>query len=146
MSERHSTVHRFRAAVESGDFAAGVALFAPDIRFYSPVKFQPFEGIEVVGALFKVLERTFEDFRYVGQLAGRGQEGPDGAEVETHMLHFRTVVNGKQVEGMDLIQLNDEGLISTFTVMIRPMSSLMTVSEAIYQGLVADGVVPAPAG
>lgn len=136
---------KFRAAVESGDFSAGVDLFAPDIRFFSPVKFQPFEGIEVVRALFKVLERTFEDFRYVGQLSGRGEEGPDGAEVETHMLHFRTVVNGKRVEGMDLLQVNEDGRISTFTVMIRPISALMTVSEAIFKGLVEDGVVPAPA-
>ncbi|MQA63937.1 MAG: nuclear transport factor 2 family protein [Actinophytocola sp.] len=140
-----NTTDSFRNAIESGDFAGAVELFADDVRFFSPVKFTPFEGKPVVGALFKVLARTFEDFRYVGQLAGRGEEGPGGPEVDTHMLHFRTVVNGKQVEGMDLIQLNDDGLISTFTVMIRPLSSLMTVSDAIHAGLVADGVLPAPA-
>lgn len=52
----------FRAAVESGDFVRGTALFADDIRFYSPVKFTPFEGIDMVRALFKVLARTFQDF------------------------------------------------------------------------------------
>lgn len=140
-----NAVAQFRAAVESGDLTSGLDLFAPDIRLYSPVKFRPFEGIAAVGALFKVLERTFEDFHYVGDYAGRDREGPDGAEVDSHILHFRTVVNGKQVDGIDLIQLNDDGLISTFTVMIRPMSSLQVVGEAIYQGLVADGVLPAPA-
>lgn len=140
-----STVDEFKAAVESGDFAAGVELFADDIRFYSPVKFRPFEGKPTVTALFKVLERTFEDFRYVGDYTGTDVVGPDGPTVESRILHFRTVVGGKTVDGIDLIQCNDAGQIDTFTVMIRPMSALQTVSEAILKGLVEDGVVPAPA-
>lgn len=138
-------VQKFRAALESGDFAAGRALFAPDITFYSPMAFKPYQGIAAVTALFKVLERTFEDFRYVGEYAGRDHIGPDGPEAESHILHFRAVVNGKQVDGIDLIQLNEDGMIGTFTVMIRPMSSLQAVGEAVYQGLVDDGVLPAPA-
>lgn len=140
-----SAVQKFREAVESGDFAAGTALFTEDITFYSPVKFTPFEGIHVVTALFKVLGRTFEDFRYVGDYPGRDVVGLDGPEDDSHILHFRTVVNGKQVDGIDLIHVNDDGLIDTFTVMIRPMSAMQTVSEAIFAGLVADGVLPAPA-
>ncbi|RRO20370.1 nuclear transport factor 2 family protein [Saccharopolyspora rhizosphaerae] len=131
---------RFRSAIEAGDFDAAVAEFTDDIRFFSPVKFTPFEGIDTVRALFQVLQRTFEDFRYVGDFPGRGQT-PDGDDAEAHVLHFRTVVSGKQVEGIDLIHVNDGDRISTFTVMIRPMSSLQAVSEAIYAGLVADGVL-----
>lgn len=133
---------RFRAAIEAGDFDAAVAEFTDDIRFFSPVKFTPFEGIGTVRALFRVLQRAFEDFRYVGDFPGRGQT-PSGEDAEAHVLHFRTVVNGKQVEGIDLIHLNAQDRITTFTVMIRPMSSLQVVSEAIYAGLVEDGVVPA---
>lgn len=133
----------FRAAVEGGDFEAGIALFADDIRFYSPVKFTPFEGIDVVRALFRVLSRTFQDFRYVGEYTGTDIVGLDGPQAESHILHFRTVVDGKQVDGIDLIQVNDDGKIGTFTVMIRPMSALQTVSDAIVRGLVEDGVLPA---
>ncbi|MFD1147277.1 nuclear transport factor 2 family protein [Saccharothrix hoggarensis] len=121
----------FKAAVEAGDIVGATAFFADDITLHSPVKFQPFEGIDVVRALFGVLQRTFEDFRYVGQY-----DGPNG-----HVLHFRTVVGGKQVEGIDLIELDDDGRIGTFTVMIRPQSALTVVGEAIWAGLVADGVV-----
>lgn len=139
-------VQRFRAAVEAGDFGAAVAEFAQDITFYSPVKFTPFQGIEVVSALFGVLGRTFQDFRYVGEYAGSDVVGPDGPAQESHILHFRTVVDGKQVDGIDLVQLDADGRIGTFTVMIRPMSAMQTVSEAVLRGLVADGVLPAPAG
>ncbi|TQM78450.1 SnoaL-like protein [Saccharothrix saharensis] len=122
---------RFKAAVEAGDIVGATEFFADDITFHSPVKFRPFEGIDTVRALFGVLQRTFEDFRYVGQY-----DGPDG-----HVLHFRTVVDGKQVEGIDLIELDADGRIGTFTVMIRPHSALTTVGEAVWAGLVADGVV-----
>ncbi|RZS36446.1 SnoaL-like protein [Herbihabitans rhizosphaerae] len=128
-----NTAERFRAAVEAGDLVAGTDLFAEDIGFYSPVKYKPFEGIEVVRALFRVLQRTFVDFRYVGEYAG--------SEVDGHVLRFRTVVDGKQVDGIDLIQADDSGRIATFTVMIRPLSSLLVVSEAIQRGLVEDGVL-----
>ncbi|MCE6997228.1 nuclear transport factor 2 family protein [Saccharothrix sp. S26] len=122
---------RFKAAVEAGDIVGATRFFSDDITFHSPVKFRPFEGIDTVRALFNVLQRTFEDFRYVGQY-----DGPDG-----HVLRFRTVVAGKRVEGIDLIELDAEGRIGTFTVMIRPQSALTAVGEAIWAGLVADGVV-----
>ncbi|MFE9750564.1 nuclear transport factor 2 family protein [Saccharothrix saharensis] len=122
---------RFKAAVEAGDIVGATEFFADDITLHSPVKFRPFEGIDTVRALFGVLQRTFQDFRYVGQY-----DGPNG-----HVLHFRTVVDGKQVEGIDLIELDADGRIGTFTVMIRPQSALTTVGEAIWAGLVADGVV-----
>ncbi|MCC8249991.1 nuclear transport factor 2 family protein [Saccharothrix luteola] len=123
---------RFKAAVEAGDIVGATEFFSDDITFHSPVKFHPFEGIDTVRALFRVLQRTFEDFRYVGQY-----DGPAG-----HVLHFRTAVGGRQVEGIDLIELDGEGRIGAFTVMIRPQSALTAVGEAILAGLVADGVVP----
>jgi hypothetical protein len=133
------TVARLRTAVEQGDHTAIVDLFRDDIVFHSPVKFRPFEGIATVGALFAVLMRTFEDFRYVGDLTG-DLDGDAGSRV----LVFRARVGDKQIHGVDMLQFDDEGRISTFTVMVRPQSAAMALSEAVFAGLVADGVVPAP--
>ena len=69
----------------------------------------------------------------------------DGEQAESHILRFRTTVDGKLVDGIDLIQLDDQGRIGTFTVMIRPLSAVQTVGAAVMRGLVEDGVVPAPA-
>ncbi|MBB5894472.1 nuclear transport factor 2 family protein [Kutzneria kofuensis] len=132
------TVARLRAAVEQGDHAAIVALFRDDIVFHSPVKFRPFEGLATVGALFAVLMRTFEDFRYVGDLTG-DLEG----DADSRVLVFRARVGDKQIHGVDMLQFDDEGRIATFTVMIRPQSAATALSEAVFAGLVADGVVPA---
>lgn len=135
-----SVADKLRSAVEGQDLGAVTALFAEDIRFFSPIKFRPFEGAAVVGALFKVLLRTFEDFRYVGEFTGTIDEDGDG---ESHILVFRARVGDKQIHGIDLVQLDDNGLISTFTVMVRPQSAATALSEAVLAGLVADGVVPA---
>ena len=139
-----STADKFRKAVEAGDHAAITATFAQDIRLFSPVKFVPFEGIKTVSAVFSVLQRTFQDFRYVGEFSGRAEHGDGGDEVDSHILIFRTLVGGKQIHGMDLLQFDADGQISTFTVMVRPLSGLNALNEAIYAGLIADGLVPAP--
>lgn len=133
------TVAQLRAAVEQSDHEAIVGLFREDIVFNSPVKFRPFEGLPTVGALFAVLLRTFEDFRYVGELAGEVE-----GDAEARVLVFRARVGDKQIHGIDMLQFDDEGRIATFTVMVRPQSAAGALSDAVFAGLVADGVVPAP--
>ena len=129
------TVGRFRAAVEARDLAALDEVFAEDIRFESPVKFSPFEGRPLVRGLFGVLFQTFSDFRYVGELAGEAE----GAEA--HLLIFRATVAGKEIHGIDLLQLDADGRISTFTVMVRPLSAVTALGEAVQAGLVSAGLV-----
>ena len=135
------TTATLRSAVEQGDHAAIVGLFRDDIVFHSPVKFRPFEGLPTVGALFAVLLRTFEDFRYVGDLTGEVE-----GDADSRVLVFRARVGDKQIHGIDMLQFDDEGRIATFTVMVRPQSAAAALSEAVFAGLVADGVVPGPEG
>ena len=141
-----ATADRFRAAVESSELTALNELFTEDIRFYSPVKFTPFEGRPMVLGLFGVLLRTFENFRYIGTFDGTAETSADGTEAPSTVLLFRATVNGKDIHGMDLLQFDEEGKIKEFTVMVRPQSAVQTLGEAVLTGLVADGLVPAPAG
>ncbi|MGP4003019.1 nuclear transport factor 2 family protein [Streptomyces sp. 8N706] len=140
------TAERFRAAVEKGDLAALDDLFTDDIRFYSPVKFTPFEGKPTVLGLFGVLLRTFEDFRYIGHLDGAAETGTDGEEAPSVILLFRATVHGKQIHGIDLLQFDETGRVKEFTVMVRPQSAVHALGQAVHAGLVAGGLVPEPAG
>ncbi|WP_055702898.1 nuclear transport factor 2 family protein [Streptomyces silaceus] len=140
----HPTAARFRDIVEKRDLSALEDLFTPDVRFYSPVKFTPFEGRPMVLGLFGVLLRTFEDFRYVGSYTGEARTSADGSEAESDVLLFRTTVAGKEIHGIDLLHFDEEGRIKEFTVMVRPQSAVQTLGQAVYEGLVADGLVPAP--
>ncbi|MFE7459487.1 nuclear transport factor 2 family protein [Streptomyces sp. NPDC057554] len=139
-----TAVDRFRTAVNTRDLGALEDLFTEDIRFYSPVKFTPFEGRPMVLGLFGVLLRTFEDFRYVGEFAGAAQTSADGTDAPAAVLLFRATVNGREIHGIDLVHLGEDGRIKEFTVMVRPQSAVHTLSEAVLAGLVADGLVPAP--
>ncbi|MEU9113660.1 nuclear transport factor 2 family protein [Streptomyces sp. NPDC048483] len=141
-----STADRFRVAVEARQLDALEEMFTEDIRFYSPVKFTPFEGRPMVLGLFGVLLRTFEDFRYVGELAGSAETaaGADGGVADSAILIFRATVNGKQIHGIDLLQFDEAGRIREFTVMVRPQSAVQALSEAVLAGLVADGLGPQP--
>ncbi|AJZ83410.1 MULTISPECIES: nuclear transport factor 2 family protein [Streptomyces] len=137
---------RFRAAVDNKDLTALDDLFTEDIRFYSPVKFTPFEGKPMVLGLFGVLLRTFEDFRYVGDYTGTAQTSADGTSAPSAVLLFRARVGDKEIHGIDLLHLDDDGRIKEFTVMVRPQSAVHALGEAVLAGLVEDGLAPAPAG
>jgi hypothetical protein len=115
----------FRAAVETQDRDAMVAALAPDVVLRSPITFKPFEGREAVSILFGVLLDTFEDFRYTDELDGGGVKA----------LVFEARVGDKQVQGLDLLRFDDEGLIEDFTVMVRPLSAAMALAEAVGKGL-----------
>ncbi|MFE4053120.1 nuclear transport factor 2 family protein [Streptomyces sp. YIM B13518] len=139
-----STPDRFRAAVDSQDLAALDDLFTDDIRLYSPVTFTPFEGKPAVLGLFRVLLRTFEDFRYIGHHTGTAQTSGDATTAPSAVLLFRARAGGREIHGIDLLHFDDDGRIKEFTVMVRPRSAVHALGEAVLAGLVADGPAPAP--
>jgi hypothetical protein len=120
-AQTHATAAAFRAAVESRDLEAIPKLLAPDVVFHSPVTFHPFIGRDTVVGLLTLVGQTFEDFRYTDELAS------DGA----HALIFRAAIEGKELEGIDLLRFDDDGLIADFTVMLRPLSGLIPFAQAM---------------
>jgi len=129
-----SAADRFRAAVEAGDFDAGVALLADDVVFRSPVVHKPYQGREVVGALLGAVSQIFEDFRYDRQIGAPG--------AADHALVFRTRVGDREIEGCDFIHENEDGLIDEFVVMVRPMTGVNALADAMRAHF--EGSVPTP--
>jgi hypothetical protein len=121
MTPIHNAAERFRAAVEEMDIAAASELFAEDIVFHSPATFHPFVGRETVTRLLGLVAETFEDFRYTDELES------DGA----HALIFKAAIGGRAIEGIDLLRLDEDGLIVDFTVMLRPISGLLPFAQAM---------------
>ena len=112
----------FRAAVERKDFAALEATLAEDVHFRSPVVFAPYEGRDAVGGLLRV----------VGEVIGPGLTYQwQVREGDREVLCFRTEVDGREVEGVDLIRYGDDGLVAELVVMMRPLSALHAVRDAI---------------
>lgn len=127
-----TTAQRYRAAVEGKDLPNVRELLAEDIVFHSPVTFHPFVGRETVTALLAEVIQVFEDFRFTDELE------MDGA----HALIFRANVAGsdREIEGIDLLRFDDDGLIADFTVMLRPMSALVPFAQAMGERAQAAGL------
>jgi hypothetical protein len=113
----------FRTAVEAGDLDAAVALLADDVVFRSPVVFRPYRGREAVGELLTAVSRVFEDFSYVREIGA-----PDASD---HALVFRARVGDRQIEGCDFLHLDENGSIDEFVVMVRPLSGVLALAEAM---------------
>jgi hypothetical protein len=113
--------HPVRAAIEARDIEAVRALLAPDVVFNSPVAFHSYTGRDTVTELLANVMEVFTDFVYVDELAGDG----------THALVFSAGVSGRAVLGLDHLRFDSDGLVSEFTVMVRPLSGLIALAEAM---------------
>ena len=113
--------HPLRAAIEADDLAAVGALLADDVEFRSPAVYRPYQGRDTVVALLGVVAQVFENFRYVN-------EWQDGA---TTILFFEASVGDRDLQGIDILEDDANGLVERFTVMIRPLSGLQAVAAAV---------------
>ncbi|MDH6115142.1 hypothetical protein P3T36_004061 [Kitasatospora sp. MAP12-15] len=114
-------MHPFRKAVEAHDHQAIPALLAEDAAFLSPVAFAPYQGRAMVAAILRGADRAFEDFRYVREIA-------DGNSLA---LMFKARIGEREVHGCDFLELDEEGLIKEFCVMVRPLSAANALGEAM---------------
>ena len=121
--------HPFRAAIEARDLDAAVALLREDVAFRSPVVFTPYKGREAMRQILAAVMDVFEDFRYVREIGAAG--------ALDHVLVFEARVAEKQLEGCDFIQLDEDGAIKEFTVMVRPLSATLVMAEAMKARLAA---------
>ena len=125
--------HAFRSAVERRDLEAAVELLADDVVFRSPAVFKPYQGRETVATILGTVLGVFEDFRYTDELAGE----------DVAALIFRTHVGAREVEGLDLIRTGPDGRIADFTVMVRPLTAVVALGEAVGPQLAAAEEAPA---
>ena len=111
----------FRTAVESGDPQAVIDRLAPDVTFRSPVVYKPYEGRDAVGVVLGAVFQVFEDFRYVSEVS-------DG---DLEVLVFEARVGDRELQGVDIVRVGDDGLVSELTVLVRPMSGMMALAEVM---------------
>jgi hypothetical protein len=126
----------FRAAVEAEDPEALTGALAEDVTFRSPAVFRAYEGKAVVSTiLVQGALNVFEDFRYTDQL----EHG------DTAALIFKARVGDRDLDGLDLLRFDTDGKVRELMVMVRPMSGLNALAEAMGRQFERLGITP-PAG
>ena len=118
-------MNAFGAAMLAGDMAAASALMHPDVTFSSPAVFKPYRGRDATLQVLTAAARTFEDFAYVAEVHGPRLD----------VLRFRARVGRFELEGVDILTTDDDGLITDVTVMVRPLRGLEALVAAMQQAL-----------
>jgi SnoaL-like domain len=120
----------FKQAVASGEIERIGEILADDVVFRSPAVFKPYEGREATMFVLRAVSRVLEDFEYVDRF-----EGADG-----ELLLFSARVGDRRIDGIDLLRFDDQGKVRELTVMMRPLTGLQAVVEAMGRELQQAGV------
>lgn len=114
-------LQKWYAFVENHNDKALMDMLADDVVFHSPVVHTPQEGKAITFAYLASAGKVLggDNFQYVGEYVSE-----NGAVIE-----FMTVIDGIKIDGIDMITWNDDGKISEFKVMLRPLKAVNKVHE-----------------
>jgi hypothetical protein len=116
-----NTVAAWHELVRSRNARGLDALLADDVVFHSPVVHSPQVGKRITAQYLSAAFQVFfnETFRYVREVTG-----PNDA-----VLEFQVEIDGISVNGVDMIRWNDEGRITDFKVLIRPLKAVNLIHQ-----------------
>lgn len=124
----HPTIEKFKEVVAKGDDSLIAALLAEDVRFLPPTYFATWTGREAAAAVLGHVGQVFRDFEY-RRVMGNGSDWA---------LEFQCKVGDLDAVGVDLITLNELGLIQTFEVVMRPHKTVGALREAMNNRVKTD--------
>ena len=111
----------FRKAIEQQDHTALMQVFTPNIVFHSPIVHRDYIGRDAIGLLLAAVMEVFQDFVYTGEF-----NAPDGK-----VLRFRARVGERDLDGVDILTFDPDGLVRELTVMVRPYSAATALRDAM---------------
>lgn len=118
MTEAHSKTHAvWHDFIKTPNAEKLAAILREDVKFHSPFVWKPKTGKMMATAILLTVTDVFENFRYVREITN-----------DSHWaLEFEATVGEFSLRGVDLIELDDDGKILDFEVMIRPANALQTL-------------------
>lgn len=124
----HPTVERMQAVIAKGDETQICRLLAEDVRFKPPTYYSTWTGRTPVAAVLGHVGQVFSAFRY-RRIMGNGKDWA---------LEFQCKVGDLDAIGVDLITLNDQGLIQDFEVVMRPHKTVGALRDAMMARVMSD--------
>ncbi len=110
------TLEIWHEMVDKRDPSRISEILADDAVMISPVVHTPQRGKKITSlyltGAFHVL--TNDTFKYVSE----------NFNEKSAVLEFTTIVDGIEINGVDMLRFNEEGLITEFKVMVRPLQAM----------------------
>ena len=124
----HKTIIRMQEVVAAGDERLIAGLLAEDVKFLPPTYFKTWTGREAVAAVLGHVGQVFSDFKY-RRVMGAGNDWA---------LEFQCKVGELDAVGVDLITLDEAGLIEVFEVVMRPAKTVGALRDAMNKRIMSD--------
>ncbi len=127
----NNPIDKWHELVKLGDAAALDGLLADEIVFHSPVVHTPQVGKEIAKKYLAAAFIVFANpsFRYIREIRG----------AHDAVLEFQVEIEHVLVNGVDIIKWNEEGKISDFKVMLRPLKAVNLIHQLMARALGMDG-------
>jgi len=124
-----SVIETWHRLVETRDAAGLKELLAEEVVFHSPVVHTPQRGKKLTQLYLAAAFNVFfnDTFRYVREVVGENNA----------VLEFEVVIDGIEVNGVDMIAWDAHGKIVDFKVMIRPLKAIHLIHQKMGQLLEA---------
>ena len=126
MNETIKLWHQF---VEKPNIEILNEILAENVQFHSPFVWKPKDGKTITTQILLTVSQVFQNFRYVREIAQENQ----------FCLEFEATIGELTLRGVDLIQLNEEGKIIDFEVMVRPANALQILGMEMGKRLNLQG-------
>jgi|SRR5215212_9204622 len=113
--------HPFRRAAEAKDLDLLTETLREDVLLHSPILFRGFEGRDTVATVLSHVAATLEDLTYTNEVT----------DARTVVLRFKAKVasTSRELEGIDFLELDEDGRVAELTVFMRPFSALTAFNE-----------------
>ncbi|KRD18378.1 NADH:flavin oxidoreductase/NADH oxidase [Acidovorax sp. Root267] len=117
------TLAAWRHMFASGDFSAVGSLLHPEVLLHSPLDDQPLHGAGAVGGVLGLAFSLYDRFAY-----GDCLWSEDGRQLA---LAFEGQMGPHTVRGVDRLQLDGQGRITTLEVFVRPLPALAHLAAEV---------------
>jgi len=119
MAAEPTAIARWHQLVAARDLSGLDDLLADEVIFQSPAVHTPQVGKAVTRRYLEAAQHVLmnDSFRYIGEWFGESSA----------ILEFEAVIDGLQLNGVDMIHWDESGRIVRFKVMVRPFKALQAL-------------------
>ena len=114
MSSHHPTIENFFIAIKSNNVEKLKTILDQNVVFKPPTYWKEWQGKDVVARILTHVGSVFINLEYKRVLSNHSD----------YFLEFSCKIGALDATGVDMITLNEQGLIKNFEVVMRPYKSV----------------------
>ena len=121
MNSHHPTIESFFTAIKSNNVNELKTILDQNVVFKPPTYWKQWQGREVVARILTHVGSVFKNLEYKRVLCNSSD----------YFLEFSCNIGQLDATGVDMITLNEQGLIKNFEVVMRPYKSIAELRKAM---------------